>query len=292
MSPRKNDDTKAPAAESPKTSSTSAETTADTAAPALPPEPRPQEAFAQVVNRARALSKEQIKVFRADAELALYNVRTGLQALAPFFPTLPEHLPKISVAILLDARTLAAALVYADDQVGDRPRSPEEIEAKLERLRELRQVALDSAELLAKSKLLPADRVKKIRQGAGRHDAARDGVDLEELFHEFDAKVRGKHPLSAEELAELGALGHELVQVFPPPGAHKAPAAEAQKREEAAALRDRIWTLLQEAHLPVRKAGHYFFDDADEHVPTLQARRQAPRSAPAPQPAPAPRGQG
>jgi hypothetical protein len=263
---------------------------AEASAPALPPEPRPEEAFHQVIERARALPPDQVKDYRADAELALYNVRFGLLSLLPFFPTLPEHLPKITVDALLGARTLAAALVHADDRVGDKPLSPQQVESKLERLRLLRGAALEAAEMLANRGLLPAARVKKIRQGAGRHDAARDGVDLEQLFGEYRATVQNKHPLSDEELTELGALGHTLVQVFPPPGAtQKTASAEEKTRQQAAEVRNRIWTLLLADFVPLRQAGHYFFlDEVDEHVPPLQSRRALATKPPAPTPPAAP----
>jgi hypothetical protein len=242
----------------------------------LPPEPRPEEAYSLFETRTRELLPEQIKEFRADSELALSNVRTGLQSLAPFFPTFPAHLPRIEVEALLEVRTLASALVHADLQVGDRPLSPQEIEDKLARLRELRLVALESAELLAKRGLLQDARVKKIREGSGRHDTARDGVELEKLFRENEQAIRNKHPLSPEELQELGKLGHELVQVFPPPGGHKPLSKDEQAQATAMDQRNRLWTLLLQSHVQMRKAGYYFFgEEVDEHVPALQSRKRA-----------------
>lgn len=73
--------------------------------------------------------------------------------------------------------------------------------------------------------------------------------------------------------ADASTVGTALLKVLKPAKKEKSPElADAQD------ARDRLWTLLAERHLELRRLGMFVWaDDVDAHVPTLQAHRGGAR---------------
>jgi hypothetical protein len=265
-----------------------AEAAASAAGP--PAEKPPALAYEAVLVRVLEY-KGTLKPCTANEDLVRANVRTSVAALQPFLARFADELPRIPTSRLGEALDLASGLVHArqlaDGQAG--PPRPANLKAKTARLYELRGLLLNQAKLLASLGVLPTERVKAIQEGHGHLDAANDGSSLNTLYTEFAGPLTGKHPFSAEVIAELGQLGHELSQYFKPLEAKKA-APVASDTVSPDEIVQRIWAVLGVVYLDLRKAGFYFFgEEVDDHVPPLQARLAAPRTpaptTPAPKPA-------
>ena len=157
-------------------------------------------------------------------------------------------------------------------------------------------LSLPPAEGLAMLGLVPEKTVQAIRAGSGAMDAARDGIALCALYRAHAAALAGKHPFTQQDFDELSELGERLTLTIVPEGSR--PAALRRNRQEAQDLSNRLYTLLVLRHQELRKAGYYLFGpELDTKVPSLAARRAAPKAkkpapakpaAPAPTPAPTP----
>jgi hypothetical protein len=229
-----------------------------------------------------------LKPCTANEDLVRANVRTSVAALQPFASRLADELPRIPASRAGEALDLASALVHARQLADgkDAPPRPANLKAKLARLHELRGLLLNQAALLARMGVLPGARVSAIRAGHGNLDAANDASALHSLYTEFAGPLTGKHPFSAEEISELGQLGHELSQYFRPTEAKKS-ARVGSDTVTPDEIVQRIWAVLGIVYLDLRKAGFYFFgEDFDDHVPPLQARLAAARTPDPTTPAP------
>jgi len=248
------------------------------------------EAYAHYLPLAQKLAPSEVESPRLEVALALHNVKLGVAAVTPFAARIKAELPKVSLADLLALPDLAEALLYAQSQIVVPVSSPDRPE-QLRRLRELREPMLLIAEGLALLGLLPMERVKQIRSGTGSYDAAKDGIALEALYREHQAKLAGKQPFSSAQLDEIARLGSELVRDITPRGGRP----KSVEPSASADLRDRFATLLCRRHAELRRVGYYLFGDAvSDHVPALQSRERSSKptaathpAAPTPTPAPA-----
>lgn len=224
------------------------------------------------------LPAEQVIRCRFDVQAAVFNYGRGLDAILPFAARLRKEVPGISLDAVVEGRDLGYGLIFAAGRVVPEPDSDShEVAAKLQRLRELRDPALDTAEILAKRKLLPAARVAAVRAGTGNYDTARDGVDLHGLYTEFGPSIAGKHSFSPAEIEELGELGSWLVARLTPPGTTR-PAAPAST--DADDVRNRFWTVFQQRGTDLRKLGYYLFgEEFNDHTPPLLSKRQRRKAA-------------
>lgn len=117
-------------------------------------------------------------------------------------------------------------------------------EADLARLWPLRALLLSMAEVLAGAGYLPMTVVDAIRAGTGNLDAAKDLIDLADLFTKNARKLVGKMgPITKDDLIEAKQLGTRLVSTVKPTGT-RAPKPIDLQRKEALNLRDRLNTLL------------------------------------------------
>jgi hypothetical protein len=132
----------------------------------------------------------------------------------------------------------------------------------------LRAKLLTAAEALAASGLLPEAKVKKIRQGNGGIDRAKDCVELAALFKENADAIRGKSPVSAADVKRAAELGTQLLDVLKPKGSRRS--AKTKEQREAIEDRDRLGTLLVRRYDASRRAAGWFFGaKADELVPPI-----------------------
>lgn len=209
---------------------------------------------------------------RIDAKLAQHNVQIATRAVLAERDRLVKELPGVSVKHLEGLPALALALVESDLAVRATATAESDLAGKLAAARLLRQKLLVTAESLALAALLPAARVKKIREGSGAFDTAGDLVALAALFTEHAAALRGKSPIAAAEVKQAGALGSELLARLKPGRAKKNTVISA-----AATTRADLAAQLIEAHRLLRRVGMWLFGEEtiDHHVPTLQARARA-----------------
>ncbi|MGK3992599.1 hypothetical protein [Sorangium sp. So ce1024] len=219
---------------------------------------------------ALALPDREVEFCRADVRIAFTNARRGVEAVCSDPARIRKALPELPLDDVLALPDLGRALVFASTRVTAKPASSREIEAKLKIVADLREPMLSLAETLARRGLLPKEVVAEIRAGSGKYDMASDGMALAHLYEEHAEALRGKHPFSEEEFAELQAASEWLLDNLTPDGARRPP---AKQRGEAEKMRDRLWTLMVRRHADLRKIGYYFHGDAFEEVtPKLQSR--------------------
>ena len=244
-----------------------------------------QAAYEAYMPRARALTGP-IKPFRADASLAYHNVAAGTAAVVGARETIDERVTKTDWAALAHPPNHALAVCYAASVVSNATTPDTGLRGKLAEAAALRRVLLSAARSLRDAGALDAKAVAAIERGSGPRDAAEDCVALAALFTKNAVKLRGKHPVTSAQVTRAAAVGSEVMAALKPKRARGA-AKDASADVDA---RDRLWTLLNQTHTELRRHGLFVWvDDADAHVPVLQASRSLRRAAPpAPPPAPPP----
>lgn len=253
--------------------------------PAATPEAMFQEAaFHALRPAAEALDERAVKI-RGDAPLALDNFLTGLDNVLGRRDTLTESWPAARVEGLVLSRQSVLAAVFAASQADLADANSGALTRRTSEMYDLRDKLLSSVETAAKFGLVPAELVRKFREGQGSLDAAQDGVGLVAFFREHAAVLANKTPVTSALLDRTESLCNELV-VELKSSASKARVNTAAKA--AADLANRYWTLLVAAHVELRKAGSELWGDGkDAFVPLLQSRT-ATRHKPVAEPAPTP----
>src|SRR5439155_18265743 len=104
-----------------------------------------------------------------------------------------------------------------------------------------------------------------------------DGLgQLAVLFHDHQAKLEGRTPITAADLNRAEKLGAQLLGLLRPV---RGPRKSDPPRVLAAIdVRDRMWTMLVQRHLLLqRAAGWLWATELEQHTPSLFPRGPAPR---------------
>lgn len=225
-------------------------------------------------------------VFRQNVAVAHHNVGRAMSAMNVRLPEIARSLVSVDVVALAELPALALAVVHATDRVPAIAPSIREIDAALSAIRSLRAATLTYLEVAAGLGLVPAGRVRAIREGTGKLDAARDAVAIVALFRESEATLGGKHPFTAAQFKILAEKGAWLVQTITPSSG--VPATTSARSPEALD-RDRLVKLLERRYDQLRTAGVVCFGirGVDAKVPPLWSAMRAP-NVPAGKHVPAP----
>jgi len=230
-------------------------------------------AFNELRAQAEGLAAGDVLPFRANASLAYHNVSRGTEAVLARQADLAGKLTTGELEALAAAPKLALAVVFAAGRVSRLSTHPVEgLNDRLARARLLRRVMLRSAEACAEAEVIPAAEVEVIRRGRGLLDTAQDCLALAGLFRRHEGALASKTPVTSQMVVEAAEVGTALVTLIKPANLppDAAPAAEVAA---AAALRDRMWTLLVRRHDDLFKAGAWLWGHAvGDHVPALQSR--------------------
>ena len=247
-----------------------------------------EEHFQRFLPEARRLPAGEVVRLRADATLAYHNVVEGVGAVWPLRERLGRELVAFPLATIATLPDLALGLIFAVNQV-DRGAGTAALPGLLGAASPLREAMLVTAEALALQGLLPAREVRRIRAGRGSIDSAKDLVDLAALFRKNAGALRGKSPITVEQVRQAADLGTELLQLLRPTSRKKTPAMTPAIQQQLDD-RDRLWTLLVQRHDLLWRAGAWLLGrDVTHRVPGLQGRRRRPsRALPPPAPSPAP----
>ena len=241
-------------------------------------------AFDNHIGAARALPADEILPFRLDVDLATVNIATGIQVVVAHAAELPVHLPKENLAHLMSLDELAAGVKYAAMRVNLEVPEQSVIMTHLNRATEIRRQLLAVAKGLAANGLVPRDEVDAIIAGRGPLDRAIDCVSLADLFLKHEQAIAGKHPITAEQIAEASAVGSFLTTHLRPANA---PAPLATGPSPIVDDRNRLATLLVRRHARLQVVAHYFYEsDWEEHVPPLNSRGIKRKAKNEPQTAP------
>lgn len=220
---------------------------------------------------ARKLHAKQVKHCRADLDIVHHNLARGLEAVLAHEDHVRKALPEIDLDELRDVLDLSLALRIAASAARERQRSRGALPKMLAEARRLRKVLLLSAETLALTGILDGYVISKIRGGNGPFDTAMDCIELGEIYFANAEKIRGKSPVTDDDVRAISAIGQELQTRLTPMKAERPPDPESLAAIE---LRDRLWTLLLQRHETLWKVGAYLFGFAVEsRVPPLQTRK-------------------
>ena len=227
-------------------------------------------------------------VFRQNVAVAHHNVSRAMSVMTDRLPEVARALASVDVVALAELPALALAVVHATDRMPAVAPSPREIDAALSAIRPQRAATLSFLEVAAGLGLVPPGRVRAIREGTGKLDAARDAVAIVALFRESEATLAGKHPFTAAHFKVLAEKGAWLVQTITP--SNGAPTTTSARSPEALD-RDRLVKLLERRYDQLRTAGVVCFGvrGVDAKVPPLWSATRSPNAFPgrhAPAPAP------
>lgn len=229
-------------------------------------------AFHAFLPQALALAPAEVAEFHADVSLASRNVDAGVAAVIAARASIEARVSKTDWAAIAALPNLGLAVCFAARRVELSSAVATGTPALLAEARTLRRKLVTSADALAESGLLPEAQVAKAHRGRGPRNTASDLEDLAALFEKNAAAIKGRHPITAAQLARAKVVGATLLKVLRP----KAAPRSAKSTETAAAIdaRDRLWTLLEKGYTEVRRLGMWqWVDDVDAHVPALQAHR-------------------
>ncbi len=219
--------------------------------------------------------------YNADLDVVPHNVEVAVSALEPQLAR--SDVSDAERKTILELRSLVLALVYADSRCVEAG-SPKAIADAQSTLRPLRQATLSYLEAASNEVcgLVPAERVRVIREGKGQVDEARDALTITAVFKEFSEALNGKHPFTPAQLATLAAKGVFLLRALAPTDAatSKAPSEPSQDEQ----VRDGLWTLIVEGYdtalLVAAKA--WGVRRVHDHVPALLARAASEPKSPPP----------
>lgn len=227
--------------------------------------------FARIRPLAEALDPRDIVEFSSDASLVYHNLCAGADAVLKEEARIRAELVKVRIDDLREAPAIAQALIFAAAQVPLTARRAGTTTELVARAYELRGTLIENAQPLVSATLLPAGAFREILKGRGKLDAANDCVDLVQLFRDHWMGVQGKTVVTPEMLTEASQVGSTL-QTILLPGRAVRRRQVAPETAAAAAIRDRIWTLLRQRYVLIWRVGAWLWGpDVEERVPALHS---------------------
>lgn len=229
-----------------------------------------EKSYLKFLPAAQSLAAAAVKPYRLDADLAVVNAHTALAAILPFKTQIPQHLPKVDTQAILGIAELAVAVKFAALRAEQAAPTEKGIAEALKKARALRRALLSVAKGLAETGQLSHEEVEAIVRGTGNRDIAEDNVALADLFRKHEAKIAGKHPVTKEQIDEAATTGSWLLANM---RTESSPTEKAGPKPAEVDTRDRLGTLLWNAHADLRKVAHYFYGETfDDLAPPLQSR--------------------
>ena len=227
-------------------------------------------AYESVKAEADALSEHEIVEFRATLSIARGNAEKGIDAVLAASKRWAGQLG-LSVEATERVLVYADAAEYAVLSSGNTVAPATGLADDIQEAERLRALLLSAATTLALAGLVPKEKVDRIRAGKGTIDHARDCVALADLFEANAEVVRGKSPITSEDLAHARAIGAGLLARLRGRGAKRVTHEDVRAARVA---RDRAWTLFERAWeknvwLP---GAITWLRHVDEHVPALGSR--------------------
>jgi hypothetical protein len=229
----------------------------------------PLVAYKHFLHLARALPADSVRVCSVDVEVVYSNVERALVAMEPHFVTAQKQLPGLSIASLLELRSLALALVFAAERIIVATIDGA-LQHRLLRLRYLRDLTLRQLEIFTHLGLIPGEYMRSVEMGIGPLANAHSALAILGVFEHYDGKVSGKHPFTTEQLVELQGHAQWLIESVRP----RIEVGVSPERDAAVLIRDRFWTLLGNRYEDLRKAGAVVFLSTylDWNVPPLGSK--------------------
>src|SRR5205823_3632327 len=80
----------------------------------------------------------------------------------------------------------------------------------------IRSVLVKNADSLADAKLFPRERVDALHKGSGKRKIGRDCVALAALYREFAEAIKGKTPITGDQIDEAARVGDQIQEAVRP----------------------------------------------------------------------------
>ena len=206
----------------------------------------PAKAFEHFRALAEAVSTDELPVFTGQPLVMLANIKRALEAIEHHLPAAVARLRDARLQGIFELPALTLGLSLAANRVPGSKLSSGEIESLFGEVSNTRLLTLDYLEVVSNPQLglVPAERVRTIREGTGKIDKAEDFVAIASLFREFAGPLTGKHPFSPEMLTRMGEVGAALLGQLKPGAA----AVAAPKRTPESLLRDQFAQLVADRY--------------------------------------------
>jgi len=225
-----------------------------------------------LAREARLLSDASIDQVRIPLDIVRHNAAIGAKAVLDNRELIASLLKKPNFKEVERLVSIVDATIGASQNAKTTEAEPTTFEADLKLLFPLRKKLLSGADAAEAAGLVPTKEVEAIRVGRGKLDAADDLISLASLFTKHKKKLEGKTAITSADLQEAKALGLRLKAKLKP-GAVKSKKAKDAGQVDAADLRDRLYTMVLNAHEVTWKLGAAVWGKSvDKHVPPLGTR--------------------
>ena len=225
-----------------------------------------------LAREALTLSDASIDQVRLPLEIVRHNAAIGSKAILDNREVIQALVKKPNFAEVERLVSLVDATIGASRNAKTIEAEATTFEADLKQLFPLRKVLLSGAEAAEAAGLVPTKEVEAIRVGRGKLDAADDLIALASLFTKHAKKLKGKTAITPANLQNAKALGLRLKAKLKP-DAVKSKKVRDAGQVDAADLRDRLYTMVLNAHEVAWKLGAMVWGkDVDKHVPPLGTR--------------------
>jgi hypothetical protein len=222
---------------------------------------------------AARVEARDVTTFKANASVALHNVRAGVAAVLAeraWFEAQPDG-PRVDFARVAGAETAAEALAFAATRANAITRLAPSVRQKITRARKALLVLRSGAEGLVASGVLAADEMPNVN-GRGPLAMARACMAYAALFRAKQPKMRGFTAVKAEHVRDAATLGSELLREVKPRGVG-AQAVRPEVERAAADDRDRMAVLVAQRYDYVERVAAWRWGRACEAiVPRMLSR--------------------
>ena len=225
-------------------------------------------AYTELIDEISAVRDEELLPVNLDVERAASIALATAAHLRPLLPVF-KGLPEFDQSAPKKLRRYALAALYAHVVASEPVRDDNGFTPLLDEAIKLRELLLGTAEMLALFGLVSAERVAEIKLGSGHLDTASDLIALRALFGERWEQLRGKTPVTQEQVERAGVVGtalHEMVasrRFTGPPS----PSVDDSRR-----LRAKAFTLLVRKYDECRRGVTFLrwqYGDADKFAPSI-----------------------
>ncbi|WP_052517789.1 hypothetical protein [Archangium violaceum] len=229
-----------------------------------------QAAYEAFLVEAKAVEPGFIEECCADIVLTYQAVMRGVENVLGSGTVVIGRLPNINVVELSMLPRLAQGLAFAALQV-DRELEAASFGKLFDRVQQLRRKLRKAADALAEARLLPDADVDEVWL-RGQHDVLDDCSALVALLRRNEARISGRSPVVASDIAEAEQIVGKLRVMLGQQGVESEGGSPSLIR--AVELRDRFWTLLHQRYDVLWRCGAWLYGRAvDDRVPPLPVRQ-------------------
>ncbi len=233
-------------------------------------------AYDRVLPALKALPAEKVRRLIVNVPSAVALLLTAYARIAPMRAQLVQALPQFDATQLDKLQDYALALRDADVLYAAEPASPAELATVAEEAIDTRGRLSADVDALTLRGLLDATQLDKCTNSPAHKDVAKDLLILVAVLHINFATIQGHCGVTEPELDRAAKVAGRLLRLV---GERDNGPITTQQSSD---LRDRAFTICDNAYDEVRRALHWVRweeDDADTIAPSLYAGRKRRPSA-------------